>query len=614
MTFTIKLRERLLLAIVLYALLDILFGQCVSRHPEFTVCAYTDRHYIPMFPASTILSNGKFAVSWTTHADVYARLLDENGVQLSYEFIANTYTKSDQHFPAITALQNGEFVICWHGNPGYEVFAQMFDQSGLRVKSEFQVNTYTDQGQWNSSIATLPNDQFVICWQSDWQDGANSGIFARLFDCNGNPIASEFQVNTYTPSSQQYPEVCVLSDGKFVICWESMYQDGAYVGVFAQLFDAQANRFGSEFQVNSYLPQAQSRPAIAVLGENKFVICWMSFEQDGSKEGIYAQIFDNNGNQVGSELQVNSYTDAQQELPAVQAFAEDKFIIAWQSWEQDGSGYGIFAQVFDNSGNRIGPEFQVNSFTRSWQTYPSISAGIRRFIIFWECGSRYAIVGKSFSNEIVSHNLRLFQTILPEDDSSLKTRKPEFTWNQATDIEKNFPWEVGYDLYIAEDLEFSNPRIITGIGDATYTIDSLAAGKTYFWKVLARSWEGDSLWSSNTNGFFIDYDATTDIDEEKNPGPENFRLDQNYPNPFNATTVISYELPAGAANHTVLIRIYDLNGKLIATLVNERQNPGQYRINWNAIDDAGQLVPSGIYICSIRAGEFAATRKMVLLR
>ncbi len=105
----------------------------------------------------------------------------------------------------------------------------------------------------------------------------------------------------------------------------------------------------------------------------------------------------------------------------------------------------------------------------------------------------------------------------------------------------------------------------------------------------------------------------TDTDSQKQL-PDQFTLQQNYPNPFNATTVISYELPADAANYSVLIRIYDLNGKLIAILVNERQNPGQYRISWNATDDAGQPLPSGIYLCSIRAGEFSTTRKMVLLR
>jgi len=617
MISAIRHRERLLLAVVLSSFLNIIFGQYVSRHPEFPVCTSTPGQGIPMHTASTVLSNGTFAVSWQLSSDVYARIIDENGQQLNDEFIANTYRQSEQNFPAITALNNGGFVICWESagqdGSGYGVFAQMFDQNGLQVKSEFQVNSYTNNDQWRPSVATFLNDNFIVCWTSDWQDGSNKGIFAKLFDGGGSPITSEFQVNTYTRSSQQYPKVCVLSDGKFVICWESMYQDGDNVGVFAQIYDAQANEFGSEFQVNSYITDGQSNPATAVLTGDKFVTCWTSIDQDGSKEGIYAQIFDNSGNRVGSEFQVNSYTKYEQGQPSVRAFAEDKFIIAWQSQNRGGSSYGIFAQVFDDFGNKIGPEFQVNYFTRAHEIRPLISVGSSKFAIFWDSWQNLAIFGKFFSNKIL-HNLRSFLTLLPLNDSSLKTRNPEFKWNEAADIEMNFPWEITYDLYVAEDQEFSAPRIITEIADTTYTIDALATGTSYFWKVLARSWEGDSLWSSNTNGFFIDYDATTDIETEKNPGPEGFRLDQNYPNPFNASTVITYELPAGVANYSVLIRIYDLNGKLIATLVNERQNPGQYRISWNATDDAGQPMPSGIYICSIWAGEFSTTRKMVLLR
>jgi hypothetical protein len=94
--------------------------------------------------------------------------------------------------------------------------------------------------------------------------------------------------------------------------------------------------------------------------------------------------------------------------------------------------------------------------------------------------------------------------------------------------------------------------------------------------------------------------------KDKNYSPSGFNLLQNYPNPFNSSTVISYHLQNG---RRVIIRIYDILGKEIATLVNEEAPAGSYRFTW----DAGNL-PSGVYFCQLRAGEFISFKKMNLLK
>jgi hypothetical protein len=96
---------------------------------------------------------------------------------------------------------------------------------------------------------------------------------------------------------------------------------------------------------------------------------------------------------------------------------------------------------------------------------------------------------------------------------------------------------------------------------------------------------------------------------QKNNSPvevENFALRQNYPNPFNPTTVISYQLPV---NSYVTLKVYDLLGSEVATLVNERKDAGQYSVQWNA-----SAMPSGIYFYRIHAGDFVETKKLLLLK
>lgn len=105
--------------------------------------------------------------------------------------------------------------------------------------------------------------------------------------------------------------------------------------------------------------------------------------------------------------------------------------------------------------------------------------------------------------------------------------------------------------------------------------------------------------------------------------PGNFRISQNYPNPFNPTTTIEYSLPTVERNSVSLngqerfreslynteLKIYDVLGREVATLVNAEQYPGKYRVKFNAADLA-----SGIYFYSLRAGKFHETKKMMILK
>ena len=81
--------------------------------------------------------------------------------------------------------------------------------------------------------------------------------------------------------------------------------------------------------------------------------------------------------------------------------------------------------------------------------------------------------------------------------------------------------------------------------------------------------------------------------------------------PFNPTTTIQYELPENAF---VNIRIYDLNGRLVNTLVNAQKSAGYKAIKWAGVDDKGKAVSAGIYLYEIQAGNFRETKKMVLLK
>ena len=104
-------------------------------------------------------------------------------------------------------------------------------------------------------------------------------------------------------------------------------------------------------------------------------------------------------------------------------------------------------------------------------------------------------------------------------------------------------------------------------------------------------------------------DAEDDIAEEYLP--ENYSLEQNYPNPFNPSTVISYSLPKRS---DVTVSIINLLGQNIKTMKIENQSAGEHEVNWDGTDRSGRAVGSGIYFYRIEAGNYIASKKMLLLK
>ncbi len=107
-------------------------------------------------------------------------------------------------------------------------------------------------------------------------------------------------------------------------------------------------------------------------------------------------------------------------------------------------------------------------------------------------------------------------------------------------------------------------------------------------------------------------DFQTDIDDDEVAIlPSSFELSQNYPNPFNPSTEIVYSLPVKAK---VTITVYNVLGQKVKVFDRGEQSAGTHKVTWNATDSRGQSVSSGMYFYRITAGDFSASRKMVLLK
>jgi hypothetical protein len=103
---------------------------------------------------------------------------------------------------------------------------------------------------------------------------------------------------------------------------------------------------GSEFRVNTFTPAGQIYPSVASDVNGNFVVAWSSYVQDGSSYGVFGQRFNASGAPVGAEFRVNTFTGNNQGFPSAVSDARGNFLVAWESLGQDGSGQGSFGQRF----------------------------------------------------------------------------------------------------------------------------------------------------------------------------------------------------------------------------------------------------------------------------
>jgi len=276
-------------------------------------------------------------------------------------------------------LADGRFLVVWQsalqdGN-SEGVFARFFFPGLEPDAGDFQVNSESYGTQKDPRAAAVGEDRFVVVWVSSGQDGFMDGVFGQLFDLDGFPDGDEFQVNTYTTASQIAPAVAGFPGG-FVVVWESPGQDGSDTGIMGQRFAPDGEKWGTEFQVNTYFLVAQKAPAIDTFDDGRFVVAWSSWSQDGSDYGIYGQRFNLSVGKSGSEFKLNEHIDQVQEAPSLAAAPTGDFAAAWQSCAtpgavdppQDGDGCGIVARRYQANGSAVGQEFVVNVSPTGEQT------------------------------------------------------------------------------------------------------------------------------------------------------------------------------------------------------------------------------------------------------
>lgn len=284
---------------------------------------------------------------------VFGQRYDVNGDPAGSEFQVNTETFNKQEDVDVAALTGGGFVVTWESQnqdgSSRGVYGQRYDASGNTAGSEFQVNTATSDAQEHSSVAALQDGGFFVVWQSYIGGSYGYGAYGQRYDASGAAVGGEVTINTEFSDDQTDPVIATLDSGDFVVAWRSANQDGDSGGIYAQRFDASGNKVEFELQVNSTTAGDQSEPSITALSDGGFLIAWQSAGQDGSGNGIYAQRYSADGDTVGGEVLLNITTANNEQDVDLATLSSGDVVAAWESDAQDGGGAGVYARHFDSA-------------------------------------------------------------------------------------------------------------------------------------------------------------------------------------------------------------------------------------------------------------------------
>jgi len=356
-------------------------------------------------PALAVNLNGRVVLVWSSYFsssgrsnEIIVRYVDPNGSPTSDEFQINTIRAGNQTEPAVAFDDAGSLFAAWQG-PGLDgdedIFACILDPNDDPATDQLAVNTDTMGRQLYPSVAAGRNGTFIVVWESQWPDeaGGNAAIRGQRFNAGGAPIGQEFGIDEGIYDCR-YPDVAVDAMGNFAVTW---MQDRTNKTVRARLFGPSGLATTDPFDVSMAAITSVTRPSIAMGTDGDFVVAWDGDPNRASLDDIHARYFEPNGVPRSEPFRVNTLCEGPQQWPQVAMSDGNEFAVVWQHEHDDPNlATDIFVRRFDLNGHPIDVETKLNGYVAGKQRYPDIAmAADGSLVVAWESddqdGSGYGI-------------------------------------------------------------------------------------------------------------------------------------------------------------------------------------------------------------------------------
>jgi hypothetical protein len=307
-------------------------------------------------PRVAMNASGAFVVVWQrlfgggedSLAGIVGQRYAASGAPVGTEFHVNQYTLGDQSDPVVAMANDGTFVVIWSGEGDGDtngIFARRYTAGGAPASDEFRVNGYVSGAQDGPRIGlNTGSGDFLVVWHGTGEtDGV--GINAQRYASTGAPLGDEFRVNTSTTTQQAGCAVAALPSiglsNAFVVSW------GEAAMIHAQRYSESHGAFsasGPEFVVG-----AGGVPTAAMDGNGDFVLAQIN------SDAVTARFFDSTGFPIAPAVfRVNTYTTGVHAVVSAGTLGRGKHILVWKSVGQDGDAGGVYAQMYNRNGDADG--------------------------------------------------------------------------------------------------------------------------------------------------------------------------------------------------------------------------------------------------------------------
>jgi hypothetical protein len=284
---------------------------------------------------------------------------------------------------------------------------------------------------------------------------------------------------------------------------------------------------------------------------------------------------------------------------------------AYLSWYVNGTTVGIqnFILEYSPSPNFTNPLLTTTEILSANTQNKNLSGLTSGASYWWRVRAWYG--GAMYADSPVysfTVDLGSLSVVQPKiggpNNITIVTKSPVLSWYNQAQVAPT----QKYELEISKNSSFAGSTVYQSISQTKQTLANLE-NTNYYWRVRGKSQSGDVSYYSGVGKFTVNTGA---VGVEKTAEiPTAFDLKQNYPNPFNPTTTIKFSLPEASF---VSLKVFDVLGREIKTLISNEMTAGSHVINWNGDDESGRKVASGNYIYRISAGKFNQARKMTLLK
>jgi hypothetical protein len=493
--------------------------------------------------------------------------------------------------PSIGVYQNNIHVVWYDDRHGYyEIYYKRSTDDGLTWGSDVRLTNAVQDSE--DPVLYVIGTSVHVVW-SDWRDG-NWEIYYKRSTNNGVNWTSDVRLTNSTGFSE-HPQIVTTQDGQTIhVVWQD-YRDGNYEIYYKRSTDGGVN-WGSDTRLTNATGNSRW-PSLAISGTT-IHLTWT--DNRTGTEFIYYKKSTNNGINWTSDVSV---VDQMSAVSSIALSNNGQLVhLVWMDYRHGTNNSEIYYKRSVDAGASWEADARLTSNSAD-QITPGVAIGVQTVHVVWSDmrdGNWEIYYKRNPTGNILPVQLASFTATVVNGNSV------RLDWRTISEV-NNYGFEVQRALSAPTNFITLPGSFIPGHGTTnepqvyTYLDQNVPSGRLYY-RLKQIDLDGTIHYSDP-----ISVDILTDVLEA--PTPTAYVLQQNYPNPFNPSTKIKFSIPVGTEHAPSLLRVYDVLGREVATLVNESLPPGSYEVTFDA---AG--LASGVYFYRLTVGAFMQAKRMVLMR